>query len=62
MTGYQAQDVKSLTGHDYFISNPSVSSDMLTLITHDVAPGTPLRPLIHKGGNFWLLPEKYPKH
>lgn len=56
----QAQNIKTLTGHDYFISNPGVSSDMLTVINHRAIPGTPLRPLVHKDGNFWELPDNYP--
>ena len=55
----QAQDVKSFTGHDYFVSNPAVSADLLTTIRHGVAPGSELRPLVHEHGNFWLLPEGY---
>jgi len=57
----QAQDIKTLTGHDYFVSDPAVSSDLLTLINHGANPGTPERPLIRKNGNFWLLPDHYPK-
>ena len=55
----QALGVKTLTGHDYFISNPAVSSDLLTVINYSVKPGGTLRPLIHAGGNFWLLPDDY---
>ena len=56
----QAQSIKSFTGHDYFVSDPAVSSDLLTLINHGTNPGSKLRPLIHEGGNFWLLPDNYP--
>ena len=56
----QAQNIKTLTGHDYFVSDPAVSSDLLRLINHGSKPGTSLRPLIHKDGNFWLLPDSYP--
>ena len=56
-----ATNVRSFTGHDYFFSNPAVSSDLLTVITHSVKPGTPLRPLTHQGGNFWLIDANYPE-
>lgn len=48
----QAQNIKTLTGHDYFVSNPAVSSDLMRLINEGVAPGTPKRPWVHKDGNF----------
>ena len=56
----QAQDVRSFTGHDYFINDPSVSSDLLSVINHSAEPGSALRPLVHQEGNFWLLPPGYP--
>ena len=56
----QAQDIRSLTGHDYFVSDPAVSSDLLSVINHSAKPGTRLRPLIKQKGNFWLLPFDYP--
>jgi len=57
-----ATDIKSLTGHDYFFSDPAVSSDLITLINHSAKPGSDLRPLTHQGGNFWLLDDQYPNH
>ena len=56
-----ATNVKSFTGHDYYFSNPAVSSDLLTVINHSAKPGTSLRPLTHQGGNFWLLNNNYPE-
>ena len=56
-----ATNIKSFTGHDYFFSNPTVSSDLLTVINHSAKPGTALRPLTHQGGNFWLLNKNYPE-
>jgi hypothetical protein len=55
----QAQHIKSFTGHDYFVSDPAVSSDLLTLINHGTKSGSELRSLVHQEGNFWLLPESY---
>jgi len=57
----QAQNVKSLSGHDYFFSNPDVSSDLLTTLLHSAPPGSELRPLEHQHGNFWLVPPDYLK-
>ena len=55
----QAQDVKSFTGHDYFVSNPAVSADLLTTIKHGAKAGSEMRPLIREEGIFWLLPSGY---
>jgi len=55
----QAQDIRSLTGHDYFVANSAVSSDLLTVINHSATPGSELRPLTNEQGNFWLLPSTY---
>ncbi len=58
----QAQNVKSLSGHDYFFSNSDVSSDLLTTLVHSASPGSELRPLEHQHGNFWLIPPDYLKN
>ena len=55
----QAQNIRTLTGHDYFVTDPAVSSDLLTVINHGAKPGNPTRPLINQEGNFWLLPTDY---
>lgn len=55
----QAQDIRSFTGHDYFVSDPAVSSDLLSVINNNADPGSALRPLVHQEGNFWLLPPGY---
>lgn len=58
----QAQDIRSFTGHDYFVSDAAVSSDLLSVINHSAKPGSELRPLTNQEGNFWLLPFNYPNH
>ena len=55
----QAQDIRSFTGHDYFVSNPAVSADLLTTIKHGAKAGSDLRPLIREEGIFWFLPSGY---
>lgn len=55
----QAQNVRSFTGHDYFISNPAVSADLLTTIKDGAKAGSDMRPLVHEEGRFWLLPDGY---
>jgi len=57
----QAQNIQSLSGHDYFFSNSGVSSDLLTTLKHSAPPGGERRPLEHQHGNFWLIPPDYLK-
>ncbi len=47
-------------GHDYFRTNPAVSSDLVLKIRYGYKPGDPGRPLEHIGLNFWRVPEGYP--
>jgi len=49
----------SLIGHDYFHSNPAVSSDLINLILHKAAPGSKKRPLTRIENNFWSLDSDY---
>jgi esterase/lipase superfamily enzyme len=49
----------SLIGHDYFHSNPAVSSDIINLILHNAAPGSKERPLKNIDNNFWMLDSDY---
>jgi len=46
-------------GHDYFHSNPAVSSDIIRIIQTQAKPGTKSRPLTLIENNFWSLPENY---
>lgn len=50
---------RGFVGHDYFHSNPSVSSDLINLITHKALPGSKKRPLTRIENNFWMLPSNY---
>lgn len=50
---------ESFIGHDYFHSNPAVSSDLINLILHKAPPGSKKRPLTHIENNFWLLDSDY---
>ncbi len=47
-------------GHDYFRTNPAVSSDLVLMIRYGFKPGETGRPLEHIGLNFWRIPEGYP--
>ena len=47
-------------GHDYFRTNPAVSSDLVLMIRYGLKPGEAGRPLEHIGLNFWRVPEGYP--
>ncbi len=47
-------------GHDYFRTNPAVSSDLVLMIRYGIKPGEPGRPLEHIGLNFWRVPDGYP--
>ena len=52
--------VRSFTGHGYFLSNPSASSDIIRVINAGDKPGSPERPLTHRLLNFWEMPVDYP--
>ncbi len=47
-------------GHDYFRTNPAVSSDLVLMIRYGLKPGDEGRPLENVGLNFWSLPDGYP--
>jgi esterase/lipase superfamily enzyme len=47
-------------GHDYFRTNPAVSSDLVLMIRQGLKPGEAGRPLENSGLNFWLIPDGYP--
>ncbi len=47
-------------GHDYFRTNPAVSSDLVLKIRYGLKPGEAGRPLEYIGLNFWRVPEGYP--
>lgn len=48
-------------GHDYFWSDPAVSSDLILLLRDNLAPGTKHgRPLEELAPNLWQLNMGYP--
>jgi len=47
------------TSHSYFRENPAVVSDIVQILRHDAAPGSPLRPLQPRPGPFWELAPDY---
>jgi esterase/lipase superfamily enzyme len=48
-------------GHDYFHSNPAVSSDLILLMRYHCKPGAENgRPLEVSTGGFWLIKDGYP--
>ena len=49
----------SFIGHDYFHSNPAVSSDLINLILYKASPGSKRRPLKRIENNFWSLDSDY---
>jgi len=49
-------------GHDYFRTNPAVSSDLVLAVRYGRSPGTENgRPLEHVGGFFWRIDDNYLK-
>lgn len=47
-------------GHNYFLDNPAVSSDIIALLRYDWPPGKENgRPLENLGGNFWRIDDDY---
>ena len=50
-------------GHDYFHSNPAVSSDLIMLMRYHMMPGDEYgRPLGSDGKGFWSVDDDYPKN
>ncbi len=50
-----------LLGHDYFQSNPAVSSDLVLLMRYKLPPGAQYgRPLRIDKNGFWVIDDKYP--
>ena len=47
-------------GHGYFSSSVAVSSDLITLINTGARAGSPERPLVQKGGIYWVIDDDYP--
>jgi len=45
-------------GHSYFVSNPRVSGDIISMLRYDLQPNEPGRPLERIAGTFWRVPEQ----
>jgi hypothetical protein len=47
-------------GHNYFRTNPRVSSDLFLMLRYGLPPGSPERPLEKLGPGFYKIPPGYP--
>jgi len=53
----QVRGKTDLFGHSYFVSNPEVSSDLITLLRYGLGPSDPGRSLEVVEKPFWRIPE-----
>ena len=44
-------------GHNYYISNPRVSADLVAMLRYGLRPNEPGRPL-EQAGTFWRVPRQ----
>ena len=51
----QVRGTTDLFGHDYFVSNPGVSGDMIAMLRYGLRPGESGRPLEQIEGPFWRV-------
>ena len=51
----QVTHTSGFIGHSYFVSDPSVSSDLVALIRYGLEPGDPGRPLEEISRPFWRV-------
>jgi esterase/lipase superfamily enzyme len=54
-TFVQVTDTIGFIGHDYFVSDPAVSADLVALIRYGLGPGEPGRPLEEISRPFWKI-------
>jgi esterase/lipase superfamily enzyme len=52
----QVRGSTDLFGHSYFVSNPRVSGDIISMLRYDLQPNEPGRPLERVAGPFWRVP------
>ena len=52
----QVRGTTDFFGHSYFVSNPRVSADIITMLRYDLQPNEPGRPLEQIAGPFWRVP------
>jgi len=53
--------IRGFVGHDYFLTQPGASSDIILTLRKHLQPGDPGRPLVHQHDNFWVIPPGYPQ-
>ena len=46
-------------GHDYYHSNPAVSSDLILALRYGAAAGSAQRPLKAAAPNYWVLDDEH---
>ena len=51
----QVTQTSGFIGHSYFVSDPAVSSDLVSLVRYGLEPGVPGRPLEEIGRPFWKI-------
>ncbi|HSV57998.1 MAG TPA: alpha/beta hydrolase [Variovorax sp.] len=54
-TFVQVTNTAGFIGHSYFVSDPAVSADLVSLIRYGLAPGNPGRPLEEISRPFWKI-------
>ena len=52
----QVRGTRDFLSHDYFVSNPRVSADIVALLRYRLKPNEPGRPLIEVEKPFWRVP------
>jgi esterase/lipase superfamily enzyme len=51
----QVRGTTDFFGHDYFVSNPEVSSDIIAMLRYGLKPNDPGRPLEEIVDPFWRV-------
>ena len=52
----QVRGTTDFFGHNYFISNPQASADIIAMLRYGLRPNEPGRPLEQIAGSFWRVP------
>lgn len=59
----QVANTAGFIGHSYFVSDPAVSADLVSLVRYGLEPGEPGRPLEEVSRPFWkILPARADSH
>ena len=51
----QVTQTAGFIGHSYFVSDPAVSADLVSLVRYGLEPGVPGRPLEEISRPFWKI-------